>query len=81
MVLENRRLPQISFQLIVPGAGGYFDPADKTGLAQYTAQTMREGTRTRTTLQIAQELETMAANLYCRIRPVEPDGDLCLAAV
>ncbi len=63
MVLENRSLPQISFQLIVPGAGGYFDPADKIGLAQYTAQTMREGTRTRTTLQIAQELETMAANL------------------
>ena len=63
MVIEDRRLPQISFQLIIPGAGGYYDPADKIGLAQYTAQMMREGTKTRNTLQMAQELETMAANM------------------
>jgi zinc protease len=63
MVLENRSLPQISFQLIIPGAGGYYDPADSIGLAQFTAQMMREGTTTRNTLQIAQELETMAANV------------------
>jgi zinc protease len=63
MVLEDRSLPQISFQLIIPGAGGYYDPADTIGLAQFTAQMMREGTRTRTTLQIAQELETMAASV------------------
>jgi zinc protease len=63
MVLEDRSLPQINFQVIIPGAGGYYDPADKIGLAQYTAQMMREGTKGRTTLQIAQELETMAANV------------------
>ena len=63
MVLEDRSLPQISFQLIIPGAGGYFDPAGKIGLAQYTAQMMREGTAKMNTLQIAQELETMAANV------------------
>jgi zinc protease len=63
MVIENRTLPQISFQLIIPGAGGYYDPAEKIGLAQYTAQMMREGTKTRNTLQMAQELETMAANV------------------
>jgi zinc protease len=63
MVLEDRALPQISFQLIIPGAGGYYDPADRIGLAQYTAQMMREGTKTRNTLQMAQELETMAANM------------------
>ena len=28
MVLEDRRLPQITFQIIIPGAGGYYDPAD-----------------------------------------------------
>jgi zinc protease len=63
MVLEDRSLPQINFQLIIPGAGGYFDPADQVGLAQYTAQMMREGTTTKNTLQIAQELETLAANV------------------
>ena len=36
-MLEDHRLPQISFQLIIPGAGGYFDPADQPGLAAFTA--------------------------------------------
>ena len=63
LVIEDRSLPQVSFQLIIPGAGGYFDPADNIGLAQYTAQMMREGTKTRNTLQMAQELETMAASM------------------
>ena len=31
IVLEDHRLPQVSFQLIVPGAGGYFDPAGSAG--------------------------------------------------
>lgn len=64
MVLEDRRLPQVNFQIIIPGAGGYYDPASQIGLAQYTASMMREGTKTRTTLQISQELETMAANVF-----------------
>jgi zinc protease len=63
MVLEDRRLPNISFQIIIPGAGGYYDPETQIGLAQYTAQMLREGTKTRTTVQISQELETIAANV------------------
>ena len=64
IVLEDHSLPQVNVQLIIPGAGGYFDPPDKIGLAQFTAQMMREGTPTRNTLQMAQELETMAANVF-----------------
>jgi len=63
IVLEDRRLPQITFQIIIPGAGGYFDPADKIGLASFTAQLMREGTKTRTSPQISEILETMSATL------------------
>jgi zinc protease len=63
MVLEDHRLPRISMQIIIPGAGGFFDPADRIGLASYTAQTMREGTKTRTSQQISQDLETMAASV------------------
>jgi hypothetical protein len=63
IVLEDRRLPQISFQLIVSGAGGYFDPADQPGLAAFTASLMREGTPTRTSNQISEQLELMAATL------------------
>lgn len=63
MVLENHRLPRVSFQIVIPGAGGYYDQASMTGLSSYTAQMMREGTKTRTSRQISQELETMAAAL------------------
>jgi len=61
MVLEDHRLPQIAFQIIVPGAGGYYDEPSTIGLANYTAQLMREGTETRNSQQISQELERMAA--------------------
>ena len=64
MVLEDRRLPTISFQIIIPGAGGYFDPESQIGLAQYTAQMLREGTKTRTTLQISRDLETISGNVF-----------------
>ncbi len=63
MVLEDRRVPMVSFQLQILGAGGYFDPADQPGLAQMTATMMREGTASRTTVQIAEMLETKAASV------------------
>ena len=63
IVLEDRRLPQISFQLYIPGAGGYYDPDDQPGLAGFTAALMREGTPARTSSQISQQLEVMAATL------------------
>jgi len=63
MVLEDHKLPRISFQIIIPGAGGYFDSPKVIGLSNYTAQMMREGTKTRTSQQISQDLETMAATV------------------
>jgi zinc protease len=63
IVLEDRRLPQISFQLVIPGAGGYFDPADQPGLASFTASLMREGTASRKSNQISEQIELMAATL------------------
>ena len=63
MVLEDRRLPQVTFQIMIPGAGGYFDPEGQIGLASYTAQLMREGTKTKSSMQISEALETMAATL------------------
>lgn len=61
MVLEDRRVPRISFQLLLPGAGGYYDPAGLPGVANVTAAMMREGTATRSSLQISEQLETIAA--------------------
>lgn len=53
MVLEDHRLPQISFQIFIPGAGGYYEPADEPGLASFVAAVMREGTASRTSEQIS----------------------------
>ena len=33
MVLEDHRLPRVAFQIIIPGAGGYFDPPAMIGLS------------------------------------------------
>jgi zinc protease len=63
MVLEDHRLPRVTFQIIIPGAGGYYDPESMVGLSNYTSQMMREGTSTRSSPVISKELETMAANL------------------
>ena len=63
MVLEDHRAPQVSFTLLIPGAGGFFDAPGSIGAAATTAAMMREGTASRTTGQIAEQLETMAAFL------------------
>jgi zinc protease len=63
MVVEDHSLPTIYVQILIPGAGGYYDPADRPGLASVAAAMMREGTTTRTSQQISEQLETMAASL------------------
>jgi zinc protease len=63
MVLEDRRTPQVTFSMTIPGAGGYADPDALPGLASFTAALMREGTTSRTSLQLSEQLETMAATL------------------
>jgi zinc protease len=63
MLLEDHRVPLVTMQLQIPGAGGYFDPADQIGLAQMTATMMREGTSRQTTLQISEMLETKASTV------------------
>ena len=76
IVLEDHRLPQISFQLFIPGAGGYYDPADRPGLATFTAALMREGTATRTSSEISRQLEVMAASLAVGAGVSSPEATL-----
>jgi predicted Zn-dependent peptidase len=63
MVLEDHRVPSVQFQIIMTGAGGYYDPPEMPGLADTTASLMDEGTATRTSEEIAQALDTMAAGV------------------
>ena len=63
IVLQDRRVPRITMQLFVPGAGGYYDPAELPGLASVASAMMREGTATRTSAQLSEQLDTIAAFL------------------
>ena len=63
IVLEDRRVPRVTFQLMIPGAGGYYDPAGLPGAATVTATMMREGTAGRSSSQLSEQLETIAASV------------------
>jgi zinc protease len=63
MVLEDHRVPSVQFEIIMIGAGGYYDPPGMPGLAAATASLMDEGTATKSSEQIAQALDTMAASV------------------
>ncbi len=62
MVLEQHKLPQVSFSLWMK-AGALSDPKDAPGLASFTADMLREGTASRKSSQIAAELDELGATL------------------
>jgi zinc protease len=63
IVIEDHRAPQVSFQMLVEGAGGYYDPPSMPGLASFTAALMREGTTTKTSEEISEQLDRLAATV------------------
>ena len=63
VVVEDRRAPQARIQLVVRGGGGFFDPPDGMGLAQFTADNSLQGTATRSAVDIAEQLDRVAATL------------------
>ena len=73
IVIEDRRKPEIAFQLLIPGTGGATDPADQRGLAVLTAALLGERTLTRTSGEIAAQLQTMNAHLAIDAGASAPD--------
>src|SRR5579872_827484 len=63
MVLEDHKLPNVSLQLVIDGAGGLYDPAETPGLAGATAIMLKEGTTTRTSKQIAEQFDQLGASM------------------
>ena len=63
LVLENHRLPAVTARLTILGAGAVFEPAPTPGLASFTAQMLNQGTASRTSRQIAEEVEGMGASI------------------
>lgn len=63
LVLEDDRFPVVNLRLSISGAGPLYEPTDRPGLANITAQMLREGTKTRASRQIAEEIERLGASL------------------
>jgi zinc protease len=63
MIVEQHELPLADFVLLV-GSGGTADPAGKTGVANLTAQMLREGTTTRKSLDIADQTSFLGISLF-----------------
>jgi len=55
MIVEQHELPLADFVLVV-GSGGTMDPAAKGGIANLTASMLTEGTTSRNSLQIADQI-------------------------
>ncbi len=61
-LVEAHELPLAAFNMILQ-TGSFADPMGKSGLATMTAEVLDEGTKTRSSLQIAEDLDYIAANL------------------
>ncbi len=63
LILEDHRTPSVFVQLHISGAGALFEPPSMSGLANATAHMLREGTQSRTSVQIAEEIDRLGATL------------------
>jgi zinc protease len=62
LVIENSKIPAVSVRLVFKNAGSYYD-SDKNGAASITAELLVKGTKNRTAVQIAEEIDFYGANL------------------
>jgi zinc protease len=62
LLLEHHKVPQFAARMVVM-SGGLSDPPDQRGVAQFTANLLREGTAKRTSRQIAEQIDSIAAQL------------------
>ena len=60
--VEWNQLPVVYLRLVIK-SGGEADPADKPGLAHLVGAMLKEGTRTRSSAQLAEQVEFLGADL------------------
>ncbi len=61
LVIENKKLPIVAFDLVVPGAGTSADPAGKGGLAAFTADLLDEGAGGISALGLSEQEDRLGA--------------------
>src|SRR5688572_26022634 len=62
LIAEDHRFPTVSVQLELSAAGALYEPPNLAGLASVTAQMLREGTKSRSSKQIAEEADKLGAS-------------------
>src|SRR5215510_10990378 len=62
LVLEDHKLPSFNMQMVIL-SGGLADSDQEVGTAQYVATMLREGTKTRSSKQIAEDTDKLGAAL------------------
>ncbi|HET8550217.1 MAG TPA: pitrilysin family protein [Bryobacteraceae bacterium] len=63
LVIEKHKVPTVTLDLVLP-ASTLKDPAELPGVAEFTAEMMRLGTKTRSAKEIAETLTELGASLY-----------------
>ncbi len=67
IVSERHGLPLVSFQINFVGGAYQYEPADKTGLANFVSSMLTEGTTHRTGDQISNDLQLLGTNVGASI--------------
>jgi zinc protease len=62
LILEDHRFPIVTVDFTIDGAGALWEPGNEHGLAGVTAQMLREGTATRTSKQINEDIDRLGAS-------------------
>jgi zinc protease len=71
LILEDHRFPLVTIDFTFQGAGALWEPGDQHGLAGVTAQMLREGTPTRNSKAINEEIDRLGASFFA----AAPYGD------
>jgi zinc protease len=79
-LLEDHKLPTFSVQLWFNG-GGLADPPDKRGVAMVAASQLREGTKHRSSREIAEQLATLGASLSSSSGPASGESVVAVSGL
>lgn len=73
LILEDRRAPYVTMQLYIGGAGALFEANGTAGLAHATAAMLTEGTQSRSSVQLAEEIDRLGAGISAASSFGSPD--------
>lgn len=79
-LIEDHKLPTFALQFVVL-SGGLADPEAKRGLAMTTAALLREGTKKRTSRQIAEQLATLGATFSAQASPSSGESNISVTGL